>query len=122
MIFEIDGFNIVPFIGEGGIKWSWNGVDGPDAGRAMNALMYRGLVAIKARCDVSCLWMPKDKAVALNKKIMPEYVTVRTDTVPWEDGIVTMQMYSNNVASTCLTEYTDGTKLYGDVQFPLIER
>ena len=31
-------------------------------------------------------------------------------------------MYSNNLAATCLTEYTDGTKLYGDVEFPLVER
>lgn len=122
MILEINGFDIVPFIGENGIKWSWNGIDSPKAGRAMNTLMYRGLLAIKARADIECLWMPKEKAVELHQKIMPEYVTVRTDTIPWISGTVTKTMYSNNVSQTLLTEYTDGTKEYGDLQFPLIER
>lgn len=122
MVFTINGFNIVPYIGEDGIKWQWNGVDGPDAGRTIDATMHRGLVAIKARADISCLWMPKAEALALHAAIMPEYVTVVTDTIPWISGTVTKQMYSNNGSSNVITEYTDGTKLYGDVQFPLIER
>ena len=115
MIFKINGFDIVPYISESGLKWSWNGVDGPDTGRTMDAVMHRDLVAIKARCDVECLWMPKDTAVLLQQYLI-------TDTVPWINGTVSMTMYSNNGKATCITEYTDGTKLYGDIAFPLIER
>lgn len=122
MVFRINGFDIVPYIGDEGISWQWSGVDSPDAGRTMDARMHRGLVAIKARCDIACLWMPKDRAVALHRVIMPEFVTVETDTIPWESGTVTKEFYSNNGSSKVLTEYTDGTKLYGDVTFPLIER
>ena len=121
MIFEIDGFNIVPYIGENGIKWQANGVDGPEAGRTMDARMHRGLVAIKAKCDVSCLWMDRKKAHDLMQALFPETVVVRTDTCPWIDGVTTFEMYSNNIGATCLTEYTDGKKLYGDVTFPLVE-
>ena len=122
MVFTIDGFDIVPFIGEDGIKWQANGIDSPDAGRALDMLMYRGLIGYKARCDVACLWMDKDDATALLQKLMPEYVTVVTDTIPWENGQKTLTMYSNNIGATVLTEYMDGTKLYGDVEFPLVER
>ena len=129
MIFTIisdntpsSGISIVPYIGEEGIDWSWNGVDGPDTGRAMSAKMYRSLVDIKSKCNVSLLWMEKPTAVKIHKAIMPKYVRVITDTVPWIEGTVTFEMYSNNVSQKCLTEYTDGTKLYGDLEFPLIER
>lgn len=122
MVFTIDGFDIVPYIGEDGIKWTANGIDGPDAGRTMDMTMHRGLMGYKSKCELSCLWMPKAVAVALHRVIMPEFVTVVTDTIPWESGTVTLTMYSNNIGSTLLTEYTDGTKLYGDLQFPLVER
>lgn len=122
MIFEIDGVNIVPYISENGIKWSWNGIDSKDAGRDMSGLMRRGRVAVKARCDVACLWMTKAAARRVHQAIMPEYVTVRTDTIPWRSGTVTLTMYSNNVEQILSTEYTDGTQLYSDFEFPLIER
>lgn len=122
MIFEINGVNIVPYLAENGLKWSWNGVDAPNAGRDMSGDMHRGLVAVKARCDVSCFWMPKEAATLLHQTIMPEYVTVRTDTLPWHSGVTVLQMYSNNVAHTLETEYTDGTQIYRDLEFPLIER
>lgn len=122
MVFTINGVNIVPYIGEDSLKWSWGGVDSPDAGRTMDAKMHRGLVAIKARCDVGLFWMPKSAALAIHQAIMPEYVTVVTDTCPWKSGTATFEMYSNNVSQTCLTEYSDGTKLYGDLEFPLVER
>lgn len=122
MVFTIDGFDIVPYIGEDGLKWTANGIDSKDAGRAMDMLMYRGLLGYKARCDVGCLWMDKNDAYNLLQKLMPEYVTVETDTIPWRNETVTLTMYSNNFGGTCLTEYTDGNRLYGDVVFPLVER
>ena len=122
MVFEIDGLNIVPYIAENGIKWSWNGIDAPNAGRDLSGTMHRGLVARKARCDVSCYWMPKSVARTIHTTLQPEYVTVRTDTIPWISGVTVLSMYSNNVAQTLETEYTDGTQLYTDLEFPLIER
>lgn len=118
----VTGLNIVPHIGEDGLLWTANGLDSDDAGRNMNGDMERGLIGYKAKCNVSCLWMDKAEAGALMRAIMPEFITVITDTIPWVDGTVTLTMYSNNIAAKCLTEYSDGTKLYGDVEFPLVER
>lgn len=122
MIFTINGVDIVPYLAENGLKWSWNGIDSPESGRDLSATMHRGLVSIKARCDVSCFWMNKTAARTVHQAIMPEYVTVVTDTIPWENGTVTMTMYSNNVEQSLETEYTDGVQMYKDLQFPLIER
>ena len=122
MVFTIGGVDIVPYLPEDGVEWTPNGVDGPDAGRAMNALMYRGLITHKARADISCLWMNKTAAASLYAVLMSEYFTVVTDTVPWVSGTATMTMYSNNAKIKLSTEYTDGTKVYADLSFPLIER
>ena len=117
-----NGLDLVPFIGEGGVKWTANGIDSSDAGRATDATMYRGFVGYKAKCEVSCLWMSKAEAYRVMQAIMPEYITVTTDTIPWRNGTVTMTMYSNNVSSTLATEYTDGHRLYTDMEIPLVER
>ena len=122
MVFTIDGFNIVPFLGEDGVKWTVSGLDSEDAGRVADGLMFRGLIGYKAKCEVSCLWVDKAHIKPLFDAIMPEYVMVVTDTVPWIEGIAVMQMYSNNIGATLLTEYSDGTKVYGDLEFPLVER
>lgn len=122
MVFTIGSLDIVPFIGENGVKWTLNGIDSSDAGRAQNALMYRGLVGYKAKCEIACLWVKKSDIRTLLNAIMPEFVTVTTDTIPWLSGTNTLTMYSNNIGATLLTEYTDGTQLYGDLEFPLVER
>ena len=85
-------------------------------------LMHRGLLGYKAKCQVACLWLDKADIQPLLAAIMPEYITVITDTIPWKNGEQILTMYSNNFGATCLTEYTDGNKLYGDVEFPLVER
>lgn len=117
-----EGINLVPYIGEEGLDWQWNAVDGPETGRVMSALMERALIAFKDKCEVSLLWMPKETAVMIHKALMVKFLTVITDTIPWEEGTVTKTFYANNGKQACLTEYTDGTKLYGDLTFPLIER
>lgn len=122
MVFEVNGLNFVPFIGEDGIKWTWQGVDGPKTGRNLNALMDRDLIGLKGRCDVTLLWVKKDDIVAINEAIQPKFVTVRTDTCPWKTGVQTFEMYSNNVSATLEEEYTDGTQIFDDMSFPLIER
>lgn len=122
MVFEINGMNIVPYIAEDGIEWTANGIDGPDAGRDLSATMDRDLVAYKASGKITCVWMTKETALRLHAAIMPEFVTVRTDTIPWISGVTTRQMYSNNMGSKLMQEYSDGTKEYADISFPLIER
>ena len=116
------GLSIVPWLVENGFSWTANGLDSEEAGRALDGTMYRGLKGYKAKCEITCGWMTQEDSEALLSAIMPEFVTVVTDTLPWTNETVTMEMYSNNMKATCLTEYSDGERLYGDVEFPLVER
>ena len=121
MVFTIDGVNILPYIEENGIKWQRNDVESPDAGRALNATMYRGRVAVKVRLDISCRPLISREARIVLRAIHPEYVTVQYED-PLQGTVVSKQMYSNNVPATCATVYPDGTAVWEDISFPLIER
>ena len=121
MYFRINGVDILPYIAEDGIKWQRNDVDGPNAGRAMNALMYRGRVAIKERIDVTLRSLKTSEVNMILNLILPEYITLEWNFDPLY-GTVSKTMYSNNVPATCATIYPDGTALWEDISFPLIER
>ena len=121
MTFTVNGVNMLPYIEKGGIKWQRNDIEASDAGRTLDGLMHRGRVAMKVRLDVTCMPMETaDLKIVLNA-INPEFVTVRYDD-PLQGGVVTKTMYSNNVPATCLQVYEDGTEMWNEITFPLIER
>lgn len=121
MYFKINGVNILPYVTEGGIKYSRNDVEADDAGRTMDALMHRGRVAIKDRVDITCMPLTQSATQTIMGLILPEYVTVEWDFHPIY-GTVTKTYYSNNVPATCATIYEDGTALWDEITFPLVER
>lgn len=120
MVFTVDGVDMLPYIAENGLKWQRNDIDSSDAGRAMNAFMYRGRVAVKIRLDITCRSLYTNEAMTVLNAIFPEYVTVTYDDPLF--GERTVQMYSNNVPATEATIYPDGEALWNDITFPLIER
>ena len=120
MIFTVNGVNILPYIEENGIKWQRNDIEAPEAGRTLDATMHRGRVAMKVRLDITCRPLKTSEAMILMNAIYPEYVTVRYEDP--RQGDVTKQMYSNNTPATCATVYPDGTAVWEDITFPLIER
>lgn len=120
MVFTVDGVDMLPYIAENGLKWQRNDIDSADAGRAMNAFMYRGRVAVKIRLDITCRSLYTNEARTVLNAIFPEYVTVTYDDPLF--GERTVQMYSNNVPATEATIYPDGEALWNDITFPLIER
>ena len=121
MVFTIDGVNILPYIEEDGIKWQRNDLESPDAGRALDGVMYRGRVAMKVRMDITCRPLYSNESTIVLNAIFPEYVTVTYED-PLSGTVVTKQMYSNNVPATCATVYPDGTAVWNNITFPLIER
>lgn len=121
MVFRIDGVNILPYIEENGIQWKRNDVESEDAGRTMDATMHRGRVAVKIRLDIKCRPLYASESHIVLNAIQPEYVMVTYED-PLAGGVVTKQMYSNNVPGTCATVYPDGTSVWEGIEFPLIER
>ena len=118
--FSVNGISLVNYLAEDGIKWTRFDVEAPDTGRTLDGVMHRGRVATKVRLDVTCRPLTSAEASVVLRAILPEYVTVRY--IDPQDGSVTRTMYSNNIPTICATVNPDGTALWKDLTFPLIER
>lgn len=118
MTFSINGFDMTPYIAHNGLKWSRNDVDGPNAGRDLDAFMHRDFVATKCRWDVTCIPLRSDVLSMILSVIAPESVTL-TYTDPVTNTDKTGTFYSNNVPATMFTSGRGG--LWTGVTFPLIE-
>lgn len=120
MIVKIDGIDITPYIKHRGFKWTRNDVDGPNAGRTMDARMHRERIGSKIRLDITCRPMLTEEASIVLSAIYPEYVTV-TYLDPMEGTIVTKVMYSNNNPASYLIEKDNG-EYWDGIEFPLVEQ
>ena len=116
----MNGVSLLNYLAEDGIKWTRFDVEAPDTGRTLDGVMHRGRVATKVRLDVTCRPLTSAEASVVLRAILPEYVTVRY--IDPQDGSVTRTMYSNNIPTICATVNPDGTALWKDLTFPLIER
>lgn len=112
---------MIPYVAYGGLKWQRADVDGPNAGRAMDATVVRDRIATKIRLDVTCRPLYQMEAAAVLSAIKPEFVTV-TYTDPEAGGDVTKTMYSNNIPAQFLMIDRAGREMWSGITFPLIER
>lgn len=121
--FLVDGFNLLPYIAEGGIKWSREDLDAKGSGRSnLTGLMYRSRVATKTRVDITFKdSMTQRDVMAVQNALYPEYVIVETDMHP-RSGAFKAEMYSNSVPITTSYICDDGTVIYNQFSSPLIER
>lgn len=116
----IDGTDITNYIAHGGVQWSRNDVDGPNAGRTMTGLMIRDRVATKIRLDITCRPLTQTELYTLLNLIYPVFVTVTYED-PMQ-GLVTKTMYANNNKASFFRKNTQNKEYWKDVTFPLIER
>ena len=117
---SINGTDITKYIAFGGVKWSRNDVDGPNAGRTISGLMIRDRVATKIRLDITCVPMKLPELRMLLNLILPEFVSVTYDD-PMQ-GTVTKTMYANNNGAQFAIKKKNGTEYWENISFPLVER
>ena len=118
--FRVNGVDLLPYVAENGIRWTRFDVEAPDTGRTLDGVMHRGRVAKKVRLDITCRPLLSSEAAVVLAAIEPEYVTVQY--VDPMDGLTVKTMYSNNIPVTCAMAYEDGTAVWRDLSFPLVER
>ena len=121
MVLKVDGVDITPYIAHGGLSWQRSDVDGPNAGRTLDAEMHRDRVATKVRWDVTCRPLKSSELSAVLSAIEPEYVTV-TYTDPVTAKVKTGEFYSNNVPAQFLMVNNAGVEYWTGVTFPLIQK
>ena len=120
MVFKIDGTDITPYIANGGLQYTRNDLDGPNAGRALDGTMYRDRVTTKNKWAVNCRPLTSQETATLLSLIEPEYVNL-TVTNPKTNTTRTCQAYSNNVPAQFLM-IKNGVEYWTGISFPLIER
>lgn len=120
MVFKIDGTDITPYIANGGLQYTRNDLDGPNAGRALNGTMYRDRVATKDKWTVNCRPLTAEETATVLSLIEPEYVEV-TVTNPKTNSLRTFEAYSNNVPAQYLMNI-NGKEYWTGINFPLVER
>lgn len=120
MTITVNGTNITPFIKLGGVTFSRNDVEAPDAGRTLDGLMHRGRIAVKERMDIQTIPLTRSQLSTLLSTLYPETLTVTVNPYPLTNGSVTMTMYSNSVKTTYIIHRDNGEELQ-EVSFPLVE-
>lgn len=120
-VLDIDGVDITPYVGYGGIKWQREDIDGPGAGRDLTGDLRRNRVATKRRLDVTCHLLTSEELRIVLSAVMPEWVTVRYYD-PQEGQVVTRTMYSNNNPVSYQIHKPDGREYWSGITFPLIEK
>lgn len=118
LTFKINGYDITPYIKFGGVKYSRNDIDGPNAGRGMDGTMIRDRVGTKAKWNIECRPLKESEMRTLYNYLMPTTFTVTTNMVTGSNRNYTC--YSNNVGVSFLM-HRDGTDWYEGFSFPIVE-
>ena len=111
--------NITPMIKFGGITFSRNDVEAPDAGRTLDGIMHRGRVAVKEKVEISTIPLTKSQIASLETLLYPETIQVRINPYPQTNASKVMDMYSNNVKTTYIIHRSNDE--IQSVTFPLVE-
>ena len=112
--------DLIPYLAEGGLKWSRNDIDAADSGRDQAAEMHRARIAIKIRIDGTCKPLTAAEASIVLKAIKPEWLQVKYYDVQ-EGSEQTVQMYSNNIPATFMVQ-RGSTQMWGGISFPLVQK
>ena len=121
MILKVNGVDITPYIAYGGLGWQRADVDGPNAGRTLDAEMHRDRVAIKIRWDVTCRPLTATELSKILTLIEDEYVSVQY-TDPVTNTVKNGEFYSNNVPAQFLMISQSGIEYWTGLTFPLIQK
>lgn len=111
--------DLLPYLAEGGLKWSRNDIDASDAGRDQSGKLHRARVGLKVRLDGTCKPLTAAEASVVLQAIKPEWLQVQYFDVQ-EGTTLTKKMYSNNIPATFLVQ-KGATQYWDGIAFPLIE-
>lgn len=117
----INGTDILRYVEHGGLKYSENDIDSPDAGRTLDAVMHRGKVTQKRKIELKLCPMTsalKDKIFDIVSK---EYVNVRYNNTKSKDSW-SATMYNSSRSATLAFVNSDGIEIWDEISFNLIER
>lgn len=112
MIFEVNGFDIVPYAAVGGISWKRQIVEGKNSMRTMDRARFRDLVAAPYEWSFKFRALTAEELSELLQVLDPKKVSVCfTDPVTLDD--ITSDYYIGELPAAYLVTRTDGTEYWG---------
>ena len=119
-VLIINGHDYSDYVADDGYQWEDYDIDGDNAGRKMDAIMDRDLMADKTKLVISCRDLKQEESMQILSDIKQEYFTATVLSA--HKGEVTCEMYSNNRKAAIAVIDDDGNVVWSGLSFPLIER
>lgn len=122
MTFTVNNVNLLPYIAYQGLEYQLSDIDDPDTGRTMDGTMRRGKVAdkdkwkLKFRSDLTTAEVSTILTAVTHQYVTATYLSPRTNTV------VTKTLYVGDRTAAHYILREDGTVLWKNLAFSLIER
>ena len=119
-VLFINGHDYSDFVAEDGYQWEDNDIDGDGAGRAMDTMMDRDLLADKTKLRVSCRDLLQSESSAILTDIKQEFY--EATVLDACKGEITCQMYTSSRKAAIAVIRDDGEVVWSGLSFPMIER
>ncbi len=119
-VLIINGHDYSGFVAEDGYQWEDNDIDGDGAGRAMDTMMDRDLLADKTKLQISCRDLLQSESSAILTDIKQEFY--EATVLDACKGKITCQMYTSSRKAAIAVIRDDGEVVWSGLSFSMIER
>lgn len=119
-VLIINGHDYSGFVAEDGYQWEDNDIDGDGAGRAMDTMMDRDLLADKTKLQISCRDLLQSESSAILTDIKQEFY--EATVLDACKGEITCQMYTSSRKAAIAVIRDDGEVVWSGLNFSMIER
>mgnify|MGYP000572319036 FL=1 len=119
-VLFINGHDYSDFVAEDGYQWEDNDIDGNGAGRAMDTMMDRDLLADKTKLQISCRDLLQSESSAILTDIKQEFY--EATVLDACKGEITCQMYTSSRKAAIAVIRDDGEVVWSGLSFSMIER
>ncbi len=119
-VLFINGHDYSDFVAEDGYQWEDNDIDGDGAGRAMDTMMDRDLLADKTKLQISCRDLLQSESSAILTDIKQEFY--EATVLDACKGEITCQMYTSSRKAAIAVIRDDGEVVWSGLSFSMIER
>ncbi len=119
-VLFINGHDYSDFVAEDGYQWENNDIDGNGAGRAMDTMMDRDLLADKTKLRISCRDLLQSESSAILTDIKQEFY--EATVLDACKGEITCQMYTSSRKAAIAVIRDDGEVVWSGLSFSMIER
>ena len=119
-VLNINGHDYSGFVAEDGYLWEDNDIDGDGAGRAMDTMMDRDLLADKTKLQISCRDLLQSESSAILTDIKQEFY--EATVLDACKGEISCQMYTSSRKAAIAVIRDDGEVVWSGLSFSMIER